>query len=413
MPAVLDVDFVRSQFPAFSEPALRDRPFFENAGGSYACAQVIGRLQRYYTATKVQPYADYPASMEAGRQMDEARQRLAAMLNVLPEELIFGPSTSQNTYTLACAFAGMLKAGDEIIVTNQDHEANTGCWRRLAEYGIVIHEWRMDPETGQLDPSGLEALLSSKTRLVAFPHCSNIIAQINDAAALTRRIHDAGALAIIDGVSHAPHGLPDIAGTGADIYLFSTYKTYGPHQGIMVVRKELLHELPNQGHWFNDSFADKRLTPAGPDHAQVAACAGIADYMDSLHGHHFTADDSPSGRAKAVARLFRAHEQALMAPLLEFLRDTKKARILGPQFVDNRAPTIALDTARRPQDIARDLADLGIMAGWGNFYAVRTLQGLGIDPERGVLRLSFVHYTTEQEMDQLMAALETTLQDDD
>ncbi len=411
MPPALDVDYVRSRFPAFAEPSLRDWCFFENAGGSFACAPVIGRLERYYRATKVQPYGPYPASRDAGEQMDHATMRMAAMLNIPAEELCIGPSTSQNTHVLARAFAGILNAGDEIIVTNQDHEANSGCWRRLAEMGVVVHEWRIDPESGQLRIADLENLLGPRTRLVAFPHCSNIVGQINDVAAISLRVHEAGALAVADGVSYAPHGLPDVAAAGADVYLFSTYKTYGPHQGIMVVRRNLLRRLPNQGHWFNEADLGKRLIPAGPDHAQVAACAGIADYMDDLYAHHHGAGETVDAarRCRAVGEMFRRHETALLEPLLEYLAATGKARIIGSGKADGRAPTVALDTIRAPERICADLAELGIMAGAGHFYAVRTLQGLGIDPERGVLRLSFVHYTSEREIDQLIAALETVL----
>ncbi len=292
----LDLDFVRSQFPAFSEPSLKGWAFFENAGGSYACGPVIDRLNRYYRQTKVQPYGNYPASIQAGAEMDEAHRRLAAYLNVDETEVHFGPSTSQNTYVLAQAFRGILKAGDEIVVTNQDHEANSGCWRRLAgdranepgvltglPSGVVVREWTIDRETGMLNPDDLDALLSDRTRLVAFPHASNIVAHVNPVEEIVARAHAAGAWAVVDGVAAAPHGLPDVAALGADVYLFSLYKTYGPHQGLMVIRTPLLEQLPNQGHFFNAGISRKKLTPAGPDHKpQVAAAAGIADYLDSV-----------------------------------------------------------------------------------------------------------------------------------
>ena len=410
MPPILDTDFARSAFPAFSEPSLENRPFFENAGGSYACGPVIERLEHFYRARKVQPCGPFPASADAGRLMDEGRARLAALLNVPAEELIIGPSTSQNTYVLACAMARNLRPGDEIIVTDQDHEANSGCWRRLAETGAVVHEWKIDPETGLLDITELESLLGPRTRLVAFPHCSNIVGRFNDVRRICGLVHDAGAVAVVDGVSYAPHGLPDIPATDADVYLFSTYKTYGPHQGIMAVRRELLERLPNQGHWFNEAHPDKRLVPAGPDHAQVAALAGIADYWDMLHAHHFGEAEVPAPqKARDVASLFRDHEKRLMEPLLEFLTGRDDVRLIGTDTPEGRAPTFALDTRRHPSEVAKDLAELGIMAGAGDFYAVRTLQALGINPERGVLRLSFVHYTTEEEIDQLVAALETVL----
>ncbi len=152
----LDIDFVRQQFPAFAEPALQGQAFFENAGGSYTCGAVIDRLTRFYTQRKVQPYAPYAASRQGGAEMDEARTRMSAILGVEEEELSFGPSTTQNTYVLSQAFGQFLKPGEAIIVTNQDHEANTGPWRRLAERGIDVREWRIDPETGILNPQDLE-----------------------------------------------------------------------------------------------------------------------------------------------------------------------------------------------------------------------------------------------------------------
>ena len=231
----LDTKYARSRFPAFSEASLRGLAHFENAGGSYACAPVIDRLTRYYAERKMQPYGPAEPSRKGGLEMDEARTRLAAMLGVGEDELHFGPSTTQNTYVLAQAFGQELEPGDAVIVTDQDHEANSGPWRRLEYLGVEIREWTLDPDTGHLDPARLEALLDSKVRLVCFPHCSNVIGEINDVRAIVQMVHAAGALACVDGVSYAPHGLPDISALGADIYLFSTYKTYGPHQGIMTI----------------------------------------------------------------------------------------------------------------------------------------------------------------------------------
>ena len=272
----LDVDFVRAQFPAFAEPALQGQAFFENAGGSYTCAPVIDRLTRYYRSRKVQPYGPYEASRLAGEEMDEARARMAAILGVAPEELSFGPSTTQNTYVLAQAFRQWMQPGEAIVVTNQDHEANSGPWRRLAADGIEIREWKIDPSTGHLDPEALEPLLDESVRLVCFPHCSNVVGEINPVTEITAMSHAAGAFVCVDGVSYAPHGFPNVGRLGPDIYLFSAYKTYGPHQGLMVIRRALAELLPNQGHHFNGGTLTKRFTPAGPDHAQIAASAGMS-----------------------------------------------------------------------------------------------------------------------------------------
>ena len=407
----LDIDFIRSQFPAFSEAPLQGQAFFENAGGSYTSRFVIDRLSRYYRQRKVQPYAPYGASQLAGAEMDEAQARLAALLNIPESTLSFGPSTSQNTYVLAQAFRGIMKPGDAVVVTNQDHEANTGVWRRLAEHGIDVREWKVDPDTGFLDPAELPHLLDERVKLVTFPHCSNIVGQINPVAEICRTVHDAGAVAVVDGVSFAPHGLPDIAALGADVYLFSAYKTYGPHQGLMYVAPSLAARLPNQGHYFNAGYPEKRFTPAGPDHAQIAASAGMADYVDVVYAHHFgeESEPEPAARARAVLGLQAAHEEALLAPLLEYLRGRNDVRLIGGDTVEGRVPTVAMALSHPGEKVARALAAHGIMAGGGDFYAVRLLKALGIDPAHGVLRLSFVHYTSAAEVEKLIGALDRVL----
>ncbi|MCQ0093341.1 aminotransferase class V-fold PLP-dependent enzyme [Roseovarius sp. M141] len=408
MSGTLDLDFVRGQFPAFAEAPLQGQAFFENAGGSYTCAPVIDRLTRFYRQRKVQPYAPYEASKLGGAEMDEARARLAAMMGVDTDELSFGPSTTQNTYVLARAFAQWMRPGDAIIVTNQDHEANTGPWRRLANEGFEVREWQIDPDTGHLDLADLEELLDDRVRLVCFPHCSNVVGEVNPVVDISALAHAAGAFVCVDGVSYAPHGLPNVGLMGPDIYLFSAYKTYGPHQGIMTIRRELGMQLPNQGHYFNEGGLYKRFTPAGPDHAQVAACAGMADYIDALADHHGL-DGDAAARATGVHDLMHAHEEVLLAPLLDYLKSRNSVRLLGPGMAPGRAPTVAVRLDRPGEEVARDLAAHDIMAGGGDFYAVRALRAMGVDPNHGVLRLSFVHYTSRAEIDQLLTALEDVL----
>ncbi|MFY0619369.1 aminotransferase class V-fold PLP-dependent enzyme [Shimia sp.] len=406
---MLDVDFVRSQFPAFAEQSLKGQAFFENAGGSYTCAPVIDRLTRFYRERKVQPYAPYRASDLAGAEMDEARARLAGFMGVATDEVSFGPSTTQNTYVLAQAFRQWMDPGDAIIVTNQDHEANSGPWRRLAEDGIEVREWRVDPETGHLDPEDLNALLDDRVRLVCFPHCSNVVGEINPVAKITARAHAAGAFVCVDGVSYAPHGIPDVGGLGADIYLFSAYKTYGPHQGIMVMRRNLGEMLPNQGHYFNADSLYKRFTPAGPDHAQVAACAGMVDYFEAFAAHHGVMGETPVATGVAVHDAIRSHEIKLLQPILDFAKTRNSVRLLGPAEAENRAPTVALAANVPGEALAAQLAEHDVMAGGGDFYAVRALSGMGVDEARGVLRVSFVHYTTEDEVQKLLTALDAVL----
>lgn len=215
MPA-LDIDFVRRQFPAFASVALQGQAFFENAGGSYMAKPVIDRLTRFYHDRKVQPYAPYEASQLGGAEMDEARARLSALMGVDRDELSFGPSTSANTYVLANAVRQWLRGKQAaIVVTNQDHEANSGVWRRLADEGVEVREWQIDPDTGHLDPADLAVLLEDgKVKLVCFPHCSNVVAEINPVAEICAMAKAAGAFTCVDGVSYAPHGFPDMPTLG-------------------------------------------------------------------------------------------------------------------------------------------------------------------------------------------------------
>jgi len=404
---VLDLDFVRDQFPAFSEDSLQGFAHFENAGGSYACGPVIERLDRYYRQTKVQPYYDFPASREAGHQMDSARSRMAAWLNVATEEVHFGPSTSQNTYVIAQALRQHLKPGDEVIVTNQDHEANIGAWRRLESAGIVVREWKIDPDSGELDPDDLDTWLGPRTRAVAFTHCSNVVASINPVRELTDRIHAVGAIAIVDGVSYCPHGLPDIPALGADIYLFSLYKVYGPHLGVMVMSSKLNAELPNQGHFFNAAKPTYRFTPAGPDHAQIAATNGVIDYFEAVYQHHFGKPASATEQAGAVRKLLRDQEILLLQPLLDFMDDHPRIRLIGRRNAAERAPTVAFTVdGVSSADLATRLAGKKLGVGAGDYYANRLLEALSIDPKKGALRASFVHYTTPEEVTRLIEALD-------
>jgi selenocysteine lyase/cysteine desulfurase len=399
----LDPARLRAHFPAFSQSSLQGQAFFENAGGSYTAQPVLDRLEHYYRATKLQPYGVYAASIEAGEAMNDSYERIARALNVTADWIHFGPSSSANTYVLGNAFAGWLKPGDAIIVTNQDHEANTGAWRKLSKIGVAIREWQMDRQTGRLALAGLDNLLDSKVRLIAAPHCSNIAGEINPVGDIAARAKSVGAITVIDGVSYAPHGLPDLAALGADIYFFSTYKVYGPHQGIMAVRPSLAAELPNQGHYFNDAKPRYRLTPAGPDHAQIAASAGIVDYLEAVAALAEPSDETDPYRRAHTA--MRAQEIALATPLLDYLRKKNSVRIIGPDDPAERAPTIALALSEPGAVVAKRLANHGIMAAGGHFYAQRLLEAVGIDPDHGVLRLSFVHYTSPAEIDQLIAAL--------
>jgi selenocysteine lyase/cysteine desulfurase len=407
----LDLPFVRSQFPAFSEPSLQDWAFFENAGGSYPCIQVINRLTDFYMKNKVQVNYPYPASMLAGRLMEASYKRMADYLNVDESEIHFGPSTTQNIYVLANAMRPMWEDGDEIIVSCQDHEANAGAWRRLADRGIKIIEWHVHSETGLLSLNKLDSLFSDRTKMVAFPHCSNVIGHINPVKEISQKAHKHGALSVVDGVGYAPHGFPDLKDLGADIYLFSLYKTFGPHLGLMYVKKALIEKMQNQSHFFKEGISRSMLTPAGPDHAQIAAASGILDYFDAVYKHHFDEEASPARKNKALNKLFQEHEKELLERLLDFLRSRDDIQIIGPDSTEHRAPIISIVPLHKDlKRVYANLTEQKLMLGLGNFYAHRPLMDMDIPREPGVLRISFLHYTSMDEIDQLIEGLKVALE---
>ena len=407
----LDIDFVRSQFPAFSHQDSKKWAHLENAGGSYVPLHVIKILSDFYTNSKVQPYWNFGPSSRAGLAMDRAIEIIPSTFNAKPEQIHFGPSTSQNTYVLANALRPYWNEGDNIIVTNQDHEANIGAWRRLENSGISVREWKVDKETGLLNPNDFEGLICEKTRLAAVTHASNLAATINPIRTISEIIHSVGGLLVADGVSFAPHASIDIQELNCDVYLYSTYKTYGPHIGLMYTSENVSEQVTNQGHFFNSEKPTYRLTPAGPDHASVAACAGMIDYYEEIYEHHFGKDTSGlRDRIVKVFDLFGEHEEQLMTPLINYILSREDFRLIGSHSTsrDERAPTIAFHSQTATSEAIYDaLINSYISCGHGNFYAHRLTEAIGLNPEDGVVRLSMVHYNTLDEVERAIEVLES------
>lgn len=409
----LDIDFVRAQFSQ-----LDDAPefvFAANAGGSYVCNQVNDLMEHYNHHTRVQPYSRFSSSNEAGKAMDRAKQCWAEALNIDLSELTIGPSTSINTYVMAQAIGADWKAGDEIIVTNQDHEANSGVWRRKAEEkGATIRQWQVDPESGLLDIDNLLPMLNDNTRWVFFTHCSNIVGTANPVTEITKLIKaDSNAKVFIDAVAYAPHHICDLKVLGVDGYAFSLYKVFGPHQSLLYVNREVASGLTSQAHYFNAGKPTYDYNPAGPQHAQVAACAGVIDYFKLLHDHHF--DNSKTSLAEKMADLYgliQQHENQLTAPIVEFLNNHANTRLIGKSHINDndRAPTIAFKPLKQSSEsLVHKLQDNGIGTENGDFYAHRLITDLGINPNDGVVRLSLVHYNRQADVDKIVRELDRAL----
>ena len=405
----LDLDFVRSQFPAFKDPLCKNWSFFENAGGSYVPGQVIERLNKFMISNKVQPYAEYPMSKIAGENMDQASRLFAKMINAKNKEIIIGGSTSVNLYVLSNALKYLLKPGDEVIVTNQDHEANISPWRRLSNAGAIIKEWRINPETAELEIEAFKSLLTDKTKIVAVTHCSNIVGTINDLKQISKLAHKKNAIVIGDGVSFAPHGFPDVKELGVDFYTFSLYKTYGPHLALLYGKEEILKKLPNQNHEFLKEQYPYTINPGGPNHEELASLIGIYEYLMSVYEHHFSEKNiSVQKKINLLNEIIAKHEESIANPILECIANSKNLKLIGKNkiFNKNRAPTISFYSNKKTsQEISNFLVKNKIATRNDNFYAWRCLKALDINTDDGVVRISLVHYNNFKEVNHIIKVL--------
>ena len=406
----LDIDFVRSQFPAFNDPLCKDWSFFESAGGSYVPQTVIDRLNRFMTSTKVQPYAEFPMSKIAGEQMDEATNLFAKMINANKNEILIGGSTSINLYVLSNALKKFLKPGDEVIVTNQDHEANISPWRRLNESGAIIKEWKFNINNGELELEEFEKLLSHKTKIVAVTHCSNIVGSINDLKKITDLAHNKGAIVVGDGVSYAPHGFPNVKELGVDFYTFSLYKTYGPHLALLYGKEEIFKKLPNQNHEFLSGKYPHTINPGGPNHEELVSLIGIYEYFDNLYNYHFKDKElNHLKKINKINKLISEYEERIANPLLDYLSKRNNFKLIGKNQIKNkdRAPTISFTVKNKSsKKVSKILVRNNIATRNDNFYAWRCLEALGIDTNDGVVRISMTHYNNKKDVDNLINALE-------
>jgi len=397
----LDVNAARAHFPGLGTSWA----LFDNAGGTVPCRQVIDRVQAYLAGPMVQHGATYAVSRRAVELVEEGRTAVATMMGAAPEDVVLGSSTTELLSRLARALAPTLGPGDEVVVTNLDHETNVGCWRRVAETrGATVREWRFDPETLLLDAAGLDEVLGERTKLVAFGHVSNLVGQLHEVPALCARARAAGAVTVVDGVALAPHRRPDVRRFGADAYAFSTYKVFGPHQAALWVSPAL--EVANLSHFFVEERRGG-LEPGGVVHELVAGLPGVVEYLAGLG----VGDDTDARLDDAYARVAK-REAELVAPLLAFLDEAPGVRVLGTTSADpaRRVPTVSFTVdGAAASAIPPRLDEREVAIRWGHFYAVRPTEALGLLETDGVVRASLVHTNTEEEVVRLVDGLAAAL----
>lgn len=412
MKTKLNLDFVRNEFPALDNEWV----FFDNAGGSQILNRVVERLSEQLLSAHVQTGASYYQSQLAARRIKQATSEMATFVNASDSsEIIMGSSTTLLLNILAKNFMQIIKPGDEIIVTNLDHEANIGCWRNLEKRGIKVKTWKLNQDDFLLHTEDVEKLMTDKTRLVAFTACSNIIGSLSPIKKFTDFIHKRGALVCVDAVAYAPHELIDVQETDVDFYVFSYYKTYGPHYALLYGKKELLLKMPGNNHFFigmND--IPIKFQPGYVNFEIVWAITGLTEYLSELAEIHYTKNVGNNLRTKMEQAfdLFKDQEENLSARLLDYLNSKNNIKIIGEKTANRnlRVPTISfIKKGVDSESIVSKVDDFKIGIRYGHFYAYRLIKDLGLMPQNGVIRVSMVHYNTVEEVDRLIKAFDTIL----
>ncbi len=421
---------IRAQFPALASSTI----FLDNAGGSQLPRVVIDAMARYLAHDYAQLGGDYPESLRARATVQGAHTFLKTFVNSAgPEnsgtgvgEVALAASTSILCHILAGCYADALAARggrNEIIVSTAGHESDVGPWMRLERRGFRIIPWHINPATMQMDLDALRAMLGPRTRLVAFPHVSNLLGEIVDVQSIARLAHAAGARVLVDGVAFAPHRAIDVRALECDFYVYSTYKVYGPHMAAMFGTHDAWAELTGPNHFFIDpSEVPYKFELGGVNHEGCAGILALGDYLRFLAGTPSAIPSDPSQPSSTPQTLDRsivvdafarmtALELPLQRRLIEFLRSRPGVRLIGPAHgEESRVSTISFTHARRSsREIALAANARGLALRYGHFYSLRLAEQLGLHPADGVVRASLVHYNTPGEVEQLIAFLDREL----
>jgi cysteine desulfurase family protein (TIGR01976 family) len=406
----LNLDFVRRQFPSLGGEWI----YMDNAGGSQTLQSVVSRITDYLLYSNVQLGATYLPSKTATERVNEASSMVAEFINTRDKsEVILGSSTTMLIRILASCLCQTLQPGDEIIVTNCDHEANIGAWVELANSGVIIKHWRINRDSLQMELDDLKALLTARTRLVAVTHVSNILGTINPIREIAECVHSCGAMICVDGVAHIPHRLVDVRESDVDFYAFSFYKVFGPHIAALYGKRDLLLNMPGMCHFFieRDNIPYK-FQPGSVNYELSHGLLGIRDYMNALAARHNFTGANFRENAAFCYRLFASHEERLASHLLQYLNTKPNVSIIGETTRDRnrRVPTISFVVRNQRSDsitVKMDEHKIGIR--YGDFYARRLIDALGLSPQNGVVRASLVHYNTLEEVEKLIHAFEQIL----
>jgi len=404
---MFDVRAARAQFPAFQQIENGRTPIFlDNPAGTQVPQRVIDAVSDYFRYHNANSGGVFATSQRTDALKKTARQTAAAFLNAArPEEIAFGPNMTTLTLNFSRSIGQLLQPGDEIIVTQIDHDANVNPWLLMArDRGVTVRWVRLDVEEGTLDLKSYEAALNSKTRLVCLNHAANALGTINPIKMMIQQAHTVGAQVFVDAVQSVPHLLIDVQGLEVDFLVCSAYKFYGPHIGILYGSYDLMQQIPAyKVRPAYDRMPEKWETGTG-SYETIAGTKAAIEYLAS-----WGTGDSLRPQLESSYQQIMAYEKALVWRLIEGLKHIPAIEIRGivdPARSDERVPTVIFRLPNHhPLEVAKALASEAIYVWSGDYYAVETMQALHHHNDGGMVRIGIAHYNTAEEIDRTLEVL--------
>ncbi|MDE2385258.1 MAG: cysteine desulfurase-like protein [Alphaproteobacteria bacterium] len=410
--ASVDLNSIRAQFPGLGlKDEGRARVYFDNPAGTQVPQQVIDRMVDVLKAKNANLGGYFRTTAAATALVDEAHQALADFYNAKdPQEIIFGQNMTSLTFHFSRCLGKRFKRGDEIILSRMDHDANVAPWLLLAEdLGLVVKWLDFDTDTYEFPDDALSKVLSSKTKLLAMGMASNCTGTVHDVAGFAAQARKAGALVYLDGVQYAPHYSIDVQSLGADVVVSSAYKWFGPHQGILWARKDLLEEtFAYKVRAVGDGELGHKFETGTQSHEGMAGCIGAIEYLEQ-----FGAGETRAARLKSAWGVLAEHEKDITLHLIEGLKGFKGLTIRGvtsANAMHRRVPTVSFTVEGvDPEKLAKHFARENIFVWSGHNYALEPVKRMGLADKGGVLRVGLAHYNTVAEVDALLSSLHSAL----
>jgi len=404
---MIDLTYCRAQFPALQlQVAGRSAVFFDGPGGTQVPRNVLDAITGYLVHSNANAGGRFHTSRLSDERLAGARQAASDLLGCSSREVAFGANMTTLTYALSRAIARDLAPGDELIVTDLDHQANICPWTVLEEQGLVVHRVPFAAPECVLDYRALEGKLSKRTKVIAFGLASNAVGTVNDAARVVAMARSVGALTVADGVHYVPHFPVDVKALGVDFLLCSAYKFFGPHVGLMYGREEAFAKLRTYRLRPQHREIPFRLETGTLNHEGMAGTEAAVDFIAGLSP---VAGDRRQ-RVGAGMTAIEAWERPLATRLIEGLNQLPGVTVYGPPARAMRAPTVSFAVkGRQAGQVASRLGELGFFVWAGDFYASTLVDVLGLRERGGLIRVGFAPYNTPKEVEEFLQALSTVI----